>query len=389
MFYESLKKIKVDNRVLLKILCFLVICILLSSCSSFNKIQKQENEYWKARYKNANGALMTPKQIEKFNKKVFLHNKDLIDFNNLPNKIKRNKEKRYALIIQKSNMRVRPTNKPLFENKKDKHFDQMQVKELKVGEPVIVLRGVKNWDLVLSSNAGGWVENKNIAFFVSYKDFKKYINNKKFIVVTKKQTVIKEKILDMGVKLPLIREKEDTYEIKLPFKDKKEKLVFKKANIKKGNAHVGYLPFTAKNLVKQALKYQGTNYGWGGLENGVDCSGMLVNIYATFGFFFPRNSSTQQNMTGNAIAVSNRDEVEKILSSKMVGSLLYFPGHIMLYLGKRGGENYIIHSLAVYLNEGKKDYIMLVLISGLDIIRKTGNPFKDEITSITEIKKVR
>lgn len=86
-------------------------------------------------------------------------------------------------------------------------------------------------------------------------------------------------------------------------------------------------------LVNTAYSYLGTPYRWGGKSTlGIDCSGLTFMVYALNGFYIHRDS-----------AWLPQSPVRKIPDcEKKPGDLLYFPGHIALYLGN--GE--YIHSTA-------------------------------------------
>ena len=376
-------------RVILgKLLTFFLI-FFLNACTGTYKLNDQslEKEYFETFYKNNNKVILLSNDIKEFNKNVYENNKGVINFNNLPKYLKNKKNLKYGLVVKKSNLRARPTNRPKFESKDDTHFDERQYKELKVGEWVILHRTVNSWAFVSTYNVQGWVENKNLAFFNDYKSLKKYLNEKNFVVVTDKQIKLKDNYLDMGVKLSLIKENKKDVIVKLPKRNKEGKVYFRNLKLKKEKIHIGYLAYTKRNLIRQALKYLGTSYGWGGLYNGVDCSGFILNVYSVFGFEFPRNSSFQQNVNNNAKQIKNNKILSKYLNNKLSGSLVYFPGHIMIYLGKRDNKDYIIHAIAyIFDNKMKKYEIFKVVITDTDIIRKTGKAFKEEITSVTTIK---
>lgn len=86
-------------------------------------------------------------------------------------------------------------------------------------------------------------------------------------------------------------------------------------------------------LVDTAYSYLGTPYRWGGKSTlGIDCSGFTFMVYALNGIYIHRDS-----------AWLPQSPVRKIADcEKKPGDLLYFPGHIALYLGN--GE--YIHSTA-------------------------------------------
>ena len=370
-----------------KSLLFFII-LLTSSCTSTYKLNNQveEKEYFESLYKNNNKIILLSSDINEFNENVFKDNKGVINLNDLPKYLKDKKDLKYGLVVTKSNLREKPTNRPKFESKDDTHFDERQFKELKVGEWVILHKIVNSWAFISTYNVQGWVESKNLAFFDDYKSLKKFYNEKNFIVVTDKQIKLDDNYLDMGVKLPLIKESKNYVLVKLPKRNDEGKIYFEKFKLEKNKVHVGYLAYTKRNLIRQALKYLGTPYGWGGLYNGVDCSGFILNVYSVFGFQFPRNSSMQQNLNNKAKRIKNSKVLSKYLNNKLAGNLLYFPGHIMMYLGKRDDKDYMIHAIAYIFDKKMKKYeIFKVVITDTEIIRKTSKAFKDEITSVTTI----
>ncbi|MGI6680250.1 MAG: NlpC/P60 family protein [Bdellovibrionota bacterium] len=367
----------------------IIILIALSACFSSSSIKNQdfEKKYWQAFYNNNNKIILLSDEIKDFNYKLFKNNKSLVDFYNLPKYIRKNKSKKFAAVIHKSNLRRYPSNEPKFEDKDDTHFDKHQYKELKLGEPVILLRTLGSWALISTYNVQGWVEIKNIAFFESYLQFLKYLDEENFVVVSEPLIKVKEEVLDMGVKLALIKEEKDFVVVKFPKKSDKGDLIYKKVKLPKSQIHIGYLAYTKRNLIRQAFKYLGTPYGWGGLYNGVDCSGFVLNVYSVFGFKFPRNSFQQQNLNNSAIIISSRAKLNEVFDNKKAGSLVFFPGHIMIYLGKRGGKHYIIHAVASVFDKRKnKENVMRVVVTDTNIIRKTGRPYKDEIASLTVVR---
>ena len=87
------------------------------------------------------------------------------------------------------------------------------------------------------------------------------------------------------------------------------------------------------SLVNTAYSYLVTHYRWGGKSTvGIDCSGFTFMVYALNGIYIHRDS-----------AWLPQSPVRKIADcEKKPGDLLYFPGHIALYLGN--GE--YIHATA-------------------------------------------
>jgi len=77
-------------------------------------------------------------------------------------------------------------------------------------------------------------------------------------------------------------------------------------------------------LTEAALLYQGTHYRWGGkTPNGIDCSGLTAMAYMLCGILIYRDAKITEGFPMKEIP----------LEEMKPGDLLYFPGHVALYLG--------------------------------------------------------
>lgn len=77
-------------------------------------------------------------------------------------------------------------------------------------------------------------------------------------------------------------------------------------------------------LTETALSYLGTQYRWGGKSPlGVDCSGLVFMAYRLCGVTIWRDSTIKPGFPVHAVD----------FSEKKPGDLLYFPGHVAMYLG--------------------------------------------------------
>lgn len=88
-----------------------------------------------------------------------------------------------------------------------------------------------------------------------------------------------------------------------------------------------------------ACSFLGTQYRWGGRSTaGIDCSGLTSVSYMLNGILIYRDAKIMAGYSVHEIAI---DRMQR-------GDLLYFPGHIAMYLG---GQEYI-HSTGKIRNSG-------------------------------------
>ena len=83
------------------------------------------------------------------------------------------------------------------------------------------------------------------------------------------------------------------------------------------------------NLAKSALSYLGTQYRWGGKSPlGIDCSGLCSMAYMLNGIIIYRDADIKE---GFPIKEIRFDKLKK-------GDLIFFPGHVAMYLED---DNYV------------------------------------------------
>ncbi|MGA9918638.1 MAG: SH3 domain-containing protein [Paraburkholderia sp.] len=104
------------------------------------------------------------------------------------------------------------------------------------------------------------------------------------------------------------------------------------------DAQIAPMPLAAtpRHLAMLMKTLIGRPYGWGnsGLYN--DCSSELQSIFATFGVWLPRHSSTQMS-AGRMIDLSASTPAQRLDYLAQHGepfrTLIYIGGHVMLYIG--------------------------------------------------------
>ena len=102
--------------------------------------------------------------------------------------------------------------------------------------------------------------------------------------------------------------------------------------------------FSGENVVREAMKYVGVPYLWGGASpNGVDCSGLALLAYRFCGVALPRNAS-QQARLGDMLKVRNGEDF--VLDSLQAGDLLFFGSW------KEDGSAKVTH-VGIYIGDGR------------------------------------
>ncbi len=248
-----------------------------------------------------------------------------------------------ALVTERTNLKSFPTPKHFRLLKDSDNFDDLQETELLLNTPVLVIHQSKDakWLLVQSEFYLGWVSKEDIVYVTD--EQYAYFTNSNFAIITKSSIQIDGIQLDMSVKLPFLKTTADGYLVAVPSQDEEGNLISKEITVGRNTAHLGYLPYTKKNVYILAFNYIGTPYRWGGEDYGVDCSSYVANIYRTFGFAFPRNTSTQQDSVGKVISLKNKAPLTKLEMLKdNYPVLLYQSTHVMIYLGLQNEEPIVI-----------------------------------------------
>jgi hypothetical protein len=309
-------------------------------------------------------------------KKLYNNNGKLIE-NNFYDKVFKNinfdnfkNDKSFAFILKFTDQRLLPTNEKLFDTPYRKYFDRNQNNGLDIGEPVVIVHKSldSKWFYALSKYSGGWINKKNLVK-ADFTDIA-VIDKVKFIVIisgkadlyTNRSLTAYFTTTRMGNRYIFSHEYDNCYEILVP-QSKNDFMIYKRVYLNKGDAHIGYLPYTQKNVIQQAFKMLNMPYGWGDMGQEQDCSKFIQEVFFTFGIYLPRNSTGQAKI-GNNIYLKNkkgilRDVVNNYLKHGI--TILQMPGHVMLYLGYYDNQHYVIHDFfGTRVNENRKLYDLIV-----------------------------
>jgi hypothetical protein len=262
-----------------------------------------------------------------------------------------------GIAIFDTEARLLPTSSPSF---KDIHsqwdgypFDDIQQSYLTAGTPIRVLHHSKDhaWLLILTDGFFGWVKSETIAYvsteFISRFQTTEYVMSLKDKIVSFKQLSQLPISLRIGNIYPLKESTADHYVIYLPTVDDQRNAVLKSIQIHKQALTPFPLPITLENIASIGNQMLGNPYGWGGICGYRDCSSTLADLMSTFAIWLPRNSKAQIE-AGTSFSLKEIDSAEKLqfINKHSVDflTILYTPGHIVLYLGEKNGIPYIYQS---------------------------------------------
>lgn len=303
---------------------------------------------------------------------------------------------RYALTIDRTNLRLLPDEAGWFTSANDTHYDQLQGTAIDPGEPVLVLIDSQDKEFVFveSRTYAGWVKPSALAF-TDKATWSKYVAPQNYLtVIASRKTIPQGKAFyQMGGKV-LLRapdlQKDGTWAVYMPSVDANGTIIEQGFNIPNDNDVVkGALACSENNLIRQAFRFLGEGYGWGGMENNVDCSAFVQDVYRSVGIELPRDADKQEKAMARSISLKgmNREQRLDILKKSKPGSLLFTPTHVMMYLGTDdNGEPLIIHAASSYFtfDNGQvvKHYVRKVLVSDLHFMNRDKVEMIDQITSV-------
>lgn len=258
-------------------------------------------------------------------------------------------ELRRAVIVKRCSLKGFPTDIGFYKHKDLGHFyyDNIQETELIVGFPIAVAAESHDGQFlfVISYFYSGWIPI-DAAAYCSDEDYNKFADPELYVTITEKKADCgnNASLLDMGVVLPYVSEDFDSYNVLLPVRLEDGSLDLKNEKIAKSDAVFGSLEFTQANFYNQAFAFLGSDYDWGGARGSVDCSGFTCAVFRSFGLYLPRNAGQQREFAGNVTHFDGGISITASLDSAKYPTAVYRPGHVMLYLGKKDGEYYIIHA---------------------------------------------
>lgn len=320
---------------------------------------------------------------------------------------------KYAICTRRTELKWCPTTDYIGYSATDTD-DEGVNSALNINEPMVIKAQTSDgrfyWGY--AGNCTGWVNAEDVAFCSSKEEWldawEVDPKAKDFIVVTTDRLEtdtyfyskdISAKTLTMGTTLKLAKKADipaaldgrndwHNYVVYLPTRDDNGKYIKKIGLISEhSDVHVGYVPYTERNLLQIAFECLGNRYGWGGSLDAMDCSSYVVSVYRCFGFNLPRNTTWQRAMDDCTDFTEKTDKQKKKLIEKAsIGSVLYFNGHEMMYLGSYNGKLYVISALGSVMDVGDESVrsVYNVAINTLDVKRRDGSTWLTNLTGMND-----
>ena len=316
----------------------------------------------------------------------------------------------YGIATKRTELRTFPSDIAIWDDPADSDFDYQYLVSIRVNEPVVITSKSKDEKYYLAKSicCSGWIPADSVAICADKDEWVSAwdIKNEDALVVwgdkvfTETSIVGAERadlMLTMGTVLELAKDINpnelidnraayNNYAVWIPVRNndgtysKKLTLI---SEHKKVSA--GFLPLTKANISKVVFSALGNTYGWGGSLNSDDCSGYMRNVYKCFGMELARNTTWQSSMPMAKVDMQYMPKEEKIkfFDTFPFGTILYFNGHEMMYLGSQNGKYYVISSVGTIMQPEKpsvRQRIRSTIVNTLDVKRANGNTWFDELT---------
>ncbi|UFS70916.1 SH3 domain-containing protein [Geomonas sp. RF6] len=304
-----------------------------------------------------------------------------------------------AIAVLPSHLRGLPTTLPLFEKFGDFPFDQLEYPQMKLNEPLRVLHATTDglWLFVETPYSCGWVDARAVAL-VDRGVMKRWLDGELLVLVRDFQKVsdgrgggFRAKI---GTLLPLCGVREGDWEVAVASADDSRSAVIREVRLPREGALPFPVSFDARTIPLLGNQLAGGAYGWGEMYGLRDCSALLRDLFMPFGIWLPRTSRDQiESMPQIDLSKLSPQEKERRLKESGIPfrTLLFKPGHVMLYIGcDRSGRPLVFHNAwSIRLESDRKPQVHYVgktvvttLQPGKEIGAAKGSTLLDRVTAL-------
>ncbi len=318
---------------------------------------------------------------------------------------------RWGIAVRRTDLLTFPFDGQILDDPLDYDFDYQSLVGIRVNEPVAIYSTSADGKFfqVSTSCCTGWVRAEDIAIC---KDREEWLSawdipaekrlvfwgDKMYTDVSRTSPESSVRLITMGTVLERMDEMDTDAQVinRLPLHNYAVYLPVRNSDGTYGKTPAlinarervseDYLPLTAKNLAMVAFASLGDAYGWGGGLSNEDCSSLNHSVFCCFGLDLPRNGTWQwlMNYPKADISYYTLEEREALLDVLPMGTLLNFPGHQMMYLGKTAGHYYVVSSVSSIMSpdSGKLLRTRDVQINTLDIRRASGKTWLQALNKV-------
>ncbi|BEM28331.1 cell wall-associated hydrolase [Serratia marcescens] len=254
-----------------------------------------------------------------------------------------------GIAVRETLVRMLPTNDPAYDDPRlagqGYPFDNLQDSSIRPGTPVYVMTESrdKRWKYVISPTVLGWVHGEDIAA-VDRRFVTEWLAlaGKNLGAFIQQPVSVQEGELFYftarhGTVLPFYRHRQGVFSVAVPVRREDGRAQIRRIDLKAGEFAAMPWRMTPDHLATLMRSMIGRPYGWGNDNFNNDCSAELRSLLMPFGVFLPRNSAAQIEAASRVVDLSQANTDERLRYLKEHGkpftTLVYIPGHIMLYIG--------------------------------------------------------
>lgn len=277
----------------------------------------------------------------------------------------------YGITVADSRLRIIPTLRPEYvavgDNSRSR-WDMFNLDIIPVSTPVRVIHvsASGGYLMVLTDRGYGWIRSGNIALGEK-SAIDAAVPEKDFIVCTGEMVPyysssackVASGWMRMGDRLGYSQEG-DRIQVNIPCRNIDGTLRFEKAWLR-GDADVskGFLPYTPRNIMNQAVKLLDFVYDYSGAWFGRNHITMLRDLFSCFGFELPGNGDMLQayNYSGSISPEAGKEaQYKAILSNPPFVTIQVTRGHSQLYIGEYEDVPYVFdtHGYSIPDEEGNE-----------------------------------
>lgn len=264
---------------------------------------------------------------------------------------------RRGIAVRETLVRVLPTALPAYGNPRlagqGYPFDNLQMSAIRPGTPVYVLTDSrdKRWKYVTSPTVTGWVHSEDIASVDQA-----FITQWGSQARTHLGAIIKNPVsihqggqyyftARPGTVLPFRQESSGQFLVAVPVSGDKGSAKIRWVSLQDSEFAAMPWKMTPSHMATLMKSMSGRPYGWGNYLFHNDCSAEMRSLLMPFGIFLPRNSAAQIQAASRVVDLTGEGISARISYLREHGkpftTLIYIPGHIMLYIGNAtiNGQN--------------------------------------------------